>query len=239
MEEQALKKALHPGPDCISAEQLGRYADGALPAREHAAVHAHVVSCVNCQSEMALLQAFTTLTVSDQEAAAVNAGVGALRRRETEIFGDNARPRMSLRRWMAVSTMRPAAAAAVVLLGMIGGYYLTRPARPGFPTDIGTRSDTTRSLAVALRAPVGDVAQAPERFEWAPVDGASRYRVRLTEVDRREIWSGETPDTAIVIPAPVRVQVVPSKTLLWHVTAYDAAGTPIAESDLQRFRLVR
>jgi hypothetical protein len=169
----------------------------------------------------------------------VRAGVDALRQREPEIFGDKGRRRWSLRGWMGASALRPALTAAVVLLGVLSGYYLTRPAAPGFPTNIGTGSDTTRSMAVALRAPVGDVTVVPERLQWEPVDGASRYRVRLAEVDRHEIWSAETSDTSIAIPDSVRAQVVPGKTLVWQVTAYNAAGAPIADSDPQRFRLAR
>jgi hypothetical protein len=94
-------------------------------------------------------------------------------------------------------------------------------------------------MAVTLRAPIGDVADAPERLQWEPVAGAVRYHAQLAEVDRREVWSADTSGTSIAIPAPVRGQVVPGKTLVWTITAYDAAGVPIAESDRQRFRVAR
>ena len=79
----------------------------------------------------------------------------------------------------------------------------------------------------------------PARLQWQPVSGAARYRVRLSEVDRQEIWSSDTVDAAIDLPPDVRARIVPGKTLVWQVTAYGASNAPIAESSAERFRLVR
>src|SRR6185295_11870454 len=119
-----------------------------------------------------------------------------------------------------------------------GGYYVFNPAPPGLPTDIGSGPEATRTLRIAVRGPVGDQAAVPTRLQWQPVSGASRYRVRLTEVDRHEIWSSDTMDSAIDLPPDVRARIVPGKTLVWQVTAYNASNAPIAESDAERFRLV-
>jgi hypothetical protein len=83
------------------------------------------------------------------------------------------------------------------------------------------------------------VIAAPQRLEWRPVSGAVRYRVRLMEVDRRELWSIDTAGTAADLPEPIRALAVPAKTLLWQVTAYNAASAVIAESGQERFRLAR
>jgi hypothetical protein len=59
------------------------------------------------------------------------------------------------------------------------------------------------------------------------------------EVDRSELWSVDVARTAVNLPATVREHIVPAKTLLWDVTAYGASTTtPIATSDVERFRLV-
>ena len=239
MEEQTLTDALRPGPDCPSLEELGRYVDGALSSDEQRRKEWHIATCANCQAELTLLRAFTAPAVRDDEAAAVRWGVEQLQRREQEIFG-GARPRdSSVRRWLSAGRMRPAFAMAAILLAIVGGYYLTTPTVPRLPTEIGAGPDATRSLTVALRGPIGDQTAVPGRLEWQPVSGAVRYQVRLSEVDRHEIWTSDTTDSAIDLPPEIRALIVPGKTLVWQVTVYGASNALIAESSAERFRLAR
>jgi hypothetical protein len=239
MERGILNRALRPGDECLSVEQIGRFADGAMAPRERASAEAHIASCATCQSELTLLQAFSTTTVRDDEADAVREGVATLRRRESEIFGDARRSKAVRRDWIPWALLRPMAGVAVVLLFAGTSYYLFKSTSPQLPTVVGTDSEVTRSLTVSVRGPVGDQAVAPERLEWTPVSGAVRYHVRLMEVDRRELWSSDTTGTMATLPDAIRAQIVPAKTLLWDVTAIGSASTPIAESGAQRFRLAR
>jgi hypothetical protein len=238
MENQSLTHALRPGPECPSIERLGRYADGALTPEERRQEESHIATCANCQAELALLHAFASPAVRDDEAEAVQWGVEQLRRREPEIFEGGRLKTASARRWLSFGPVRPVLALAVVLLAIGGGYYLFNPAAPRLPTDIGSSPETTRTLRIAVRSPVGDQAAVPARLEWQPVSGASRYHVQLTEVDRHEIWSSDTMDSAIDLPPDVRPRIVPGKALVWQVTAYDTSNAPIAESNAERFRLV-
>ncbi len=238
MEKQNLTNALRPGPDCPSIERLGRYADGALTPEELRREESHIVACPNCQTELALLQAFATPSVRDDEAEAVRWGVEQLRRREPEIFDGGRLNDVSGGRWLLVGRLRPALGLAVVLLALVGGYYLNTRVAPGLPTDIDSGPEATRTLSIAVRGPVGDQPAVPARLEWQAIGGAVRYRVRLSEVDRREIWSSDAADSAIELPPDVRVRIVPGKTLVWQVTAYGASNAPIAESNAERFRLV-
>ena len=136
MDQQDLTNALRPDPDCPPIERLGRYADGALTPEERRREESHIGACANCQAELALLHAFTTSEVQDDEAAAVRWGVEELRRREQEIFGGS-RPRQPfVRRWLSSGRLRPALAMAAVLLAIVGGYYLTTPAVPRLPIEI-------------------------------------------------------------------------------------------------------
>ena len=236
MEEQNLTNALRPGPDCPPIERLGQYADGALTPEQRRREQAHIAACANCQAELALLHEFAAPAVRDDEAEAVRWGVEQLRRREPEIF-DGGRPAgPSGRRSLSFGRVRPALAVAIVLLAFVGGYYVTNQA-PRLPTDIGSSPEATRSLTIEARSPIGDQAAVPTRLEWQAIAGAARYRVRLSEVDRREIWSGDTIDSAIDLPSDVRARIVPGKTLVWRVTAYGASNAPIAESNDERFRL--
>ena len=71
-------------------------------------------------------------------------------------------------------------------------------------------NEVTRSTAVAVNAPVGDVAEAPRRFDWPPVARAVRYRVR---VDRHEILS--VASSAAEGPTPsVRASIVQAERCL-------------------------
>ena len=210
MEDEILKKALAPGAECLSIEQLGRYADGALDGAQLTAARSHIRGCLNCQAELALLHSLT----SD----------------------------VSRTRGADLSRFRffPAAAVAAVLLVAVatGSFYVlgTRNA-PDLPGSVTTTDEVTRSLAVRVRGPVGEEAASPRRFEWLGVDRAVRYRVRLMEVDRHEIWSTVSTSLQADVPSSVRAAITPGRTLLWDVTAYDASGAAIAESGLQSFRL--
>jgi len=128
--------------------------------------------------------------------------------------------------------------AAVLLVGIATGsfFLLTRKA-PSLPGSVTTGDEVTRSLALVVRQPVGDQAESPRRFEWVAVDRAVRYRVRLLEVDRHEVWSTSTSAPAVDLPPAVRTSIAPGRMLLWDVTAYDAAGAVIAESGTQSFRV--
>jgi hypothetical protein len=210
MEDEILRKMLAPSIECLSIEQLGRYADGALDATERAAANRHVRSCLNCRAELALLE---TLTAN------------GVRTAEPEIVRFRA--------------FRLVAMAAVLLLAIAAGsfYLLVNRTAPELPRRVTSGDEVTRSLAVTVRGPVGDQSEAPRRFEWLGVDRAVRYRVRLMEVDRHEIWSTSSTAPEVDLPSSVRSSIAPGRTLLWDVTAYDAAGAAIAESGLQSFRL--
>jgi hypothetical protein len=238
MEDDLLKTALAPGDKCLSVDEIGRYVDGALDPAEHAAAGNHIRGCLSCQAELALLLAVTAANVRADEAALVREGVGRLEQLWAGVPAD--RGGVSRPRWFRFDTFRGAALAAVLLMGIaVGSSYLffTRRA-PQFPDRVTTGDEVTRSLSVRLRGPVGEQVEGPRAFEWLAVDGAVRYRVRLMEVDRQELWSTTTAALEAELPAAQRASIAPGKTLLWDVTAYDAAGGPIAESGLQSFKVV-
>jgi hypothetical protein len=239
MEPEILTDALRPGADCPSLDVLGRYADAALPPAERAALATHLGGCSSCQSELTLLQTFAAGAVREDERGAVRAIVAELRRRESAIFAQETAPTIRQPRFALFGSLRHAMSLATVLLALVGGYFLFNTTRPRVPSDAVSDGGATRSLTVELRAPIGDVVAAPQRLEWGPVSGAVRYRARLMEVDRREVWSTETAATTAELPVPIRALAVPAKTLLWQVTAYSAANAVIAESSPERFRLAR
>jgi len=236
MARELLRTALVPGAGCLSTDELARYAEDALGTADRSAADRHVRGCLNCQAELALRLSVTSGDVRTGEADVVRDGVARLERRAAEIFGAAGVAAPPPRRWFGLSGL-PVAAAVVVLV-IAGSLYLRVAKPPELPGGVTTEDEVTRSLTVVVRGPLGDQTEAPRRLEWRAVDGAVRYRARLMEVDRREVWSTSTPALEVDLPAPVRTALTPGRTLLWDVTAYDASGAAIAESGAQSFRLV-
>jgi hypothetical protein len=235
MERKSLTMALAPEAGCLPLEQLGRYADGALPADEQATAAAHVRGCLNCQAEIALLQAVTSDTARAGEAEIVREGLERLERRASPAASVGRGEAPFRRRWLSLGA---APLAAAVILAAAATFYLRRGTAPDLPPGVTTDGEVTRSLAIAVRGPIGDQAEPPARLEWQPVKEAVRYHARLLEVDRREVWSTSTADAGVDVPGPIRASMAPGRTLLWEVTAYDGAGGVLAESGPQSFRLV-
>jgi len=181
-----------------------------------AAAAAHIRGCLNCDAELALMQAVTSTPVRAGER---DAGTSPTRG------------------WLRPGLFPVAAAAAAFLF--VAGVLYTRVARaPELPHGVTTEGEVTRSLTVTTRGPVGDVREPPRRLEWVAVERAVRYRVRLLEVDRREVWSESTSALEVDLPSSVRASFAPGRTLLWDVTAHDASGAVVAESGPQPVRLV-
>jgi hypothetical protein len=237
MEREILRSALAPGAECLSIEQLGRHVDGALGPDEEAAAVAHIRRCLNCQAELALMQAVTSGSVRIGEADIVRDGVARLEERTIALAGAIREDASLRRRWFRAGTLLPVAGVAAVVLIAAGTFYVLAPRAPRLPGAVTIGNEVTRSLAVAVRGPVGDLLESPRRFEWLAVDRAVRYRVRLMEVDRREVWAASTSAPGVDLPASARTSIAPGRTLLWDVTAYDASGAPIAESGPQSFRI--
>ena len=236
-EDEILRAALAPGEECLSVEQLGQYAGGALGAAEQAAAATHIGRCLSCQAELALLQAVTSTDIRSEEAEIVRDGVARLVHATESLPAGRAEP-STRRRLFGLGTLPLAAMAAVLLIGVAtGSFFLLARRAPQLPGSVTTGGEVTRSLAVTVRGPVGDRIESPQRLEWMGVDRAVRYRVRLLEVDRHEVWSTSTPAPGVDLPPAVRASITPGRTLLWDVSAYDAAGAVIAESGMQSFRV--
>jgi hypothetical protein len=236
MDDESLRNALRPDSACLSIERLARHADNGLSGDDRVRDESHVATCHSCQAELVLARAFAALPMHDDDLAVVRAAVNTLRRRESEIFRPGQRDERSLRRWFSLGSFRPTLAMAAVLLAIVGGYYISNPAAPRLPTDVGSGSEATRSMGITVLEPVGDQAAVPGQLRWQPVSGALRYHVRLTEVDRHEIWSADTTESALDLSADIRTRISPAKSLMWQVAAYGSSAAPIAESDPQRFR---
>lgn len=235
-EKQILHAALGPGDDCLPVEQLEKFViEGSTPP---ASLAEHAESCTYCQTQIQLLREFGAGTPRETEAEAVRLITARLRARSNEIF-QAARAPVEVHEpwWRAPWLSRAALALAGVLVVVALGLQI-RSTRPGLRPP-NPDLEVLRSNAISVIAPSGDIQQAPGEIRWQAAPNAVRYEVRLLEVDGAELWKAVTAENRIELPVPVRARVVPAKTLLCQVLAFDGSGHRIAQSETVRFRLLQ
>jgi hypothetical protein len=237
-DDELFAAALSGAKDCPPLEDLERLLNEGAPGP----LKLHVDGCPYCQTELQMLRAFTSSEVAEHERAAVSSIAAQLKSRSSEII----RPRTAVEErqswWKLILAMRwmtPAAATVAIVLLVAGAAFELRHGRqPLLNTRIGS-TEVLRSSSVAILSPVGDLREKPTEIRWEATPNAARYQVRIMEVDRAELWSGETTGARIDIPTKVETLIVPSKTLLVQVGAFDVVGRKIGESEPVRFRFLQ
>lgn len=217
------KKALEPGADCLSPDQ---FATGLNEKQTE-----HLQDCPRCQAEQALWRSFTEDLPAGEEAGAVRWVAAETERRLAS------KTRASSWSWLSGFGIRSwaagLAAAGVVL--MVGIYSRG----PGLDSTAGLPDSTEvyRSATVQLLEPKGDLTGAPSQFRWTAMQGAAGYQVTLSEVDGTEMWSGESAEERLTIPAAVRARLLPGKTVVWKLTVRGLGGALLYHSPTERFRV--
>lgn len=214
------KNQLGRTSDCIPIESLGEM----LTPRERE----HLGGCPRCQAEMALWNEFDANEMRMEDEDDVHA-IAAQLRHGNAAGASNVVPIASRR----AAWPRLFAVAATLVIAIAIGYVMQNR-EPSVNIPIG--ENAYRSAAVEVIAPKGDVSRAPADLRWTAVRGALQYEVVVLEVDRTVLWRTTTPDTHVMLPAPIAEQFVPGKTILWQVTAR-RDRTVIAQSGMQRFRV--
>jgi hypothetical protein len=186
-----------------------------------------------------MLQSFRLAEVPAEDAQAVSAITQRLKRRTARDFQRIAAPRRS---WWQFNPawLQPAAlagAAALVVIAFVVQFHHAVP--PALGTPGGAGPEVFRSQTLNVLSPSGDLQKPPEQARWEPAPSAATYRVRLLEVDGHELWSAQTANAAIAFPQSIRTYMLPAKTLLLVVTAFDSSGKTIAESESVRFRVLQ
>jgi hypothetical protein len=190
-----------------------------------------------------MLRSFTSNEIAEDEKTAVNAIAAKLKERSTTGATNEALAIESRQSWwkraFEVRWLSPAAATLAIALVISGVAIELRQARqPAIDVATGT-TEVLRSAAIAILSPIGDLREKPTEIRWERVPNAVRYRVQIMEVDRGEVWSADATSPRVGLPPAVETLVVPSKTLLVQVAAFDASGHKIAESETTRFRLLQ
>jgi len=237
-DDELLAAALAGAHDCPPLEDLERLINDGAPAP----LKRHVETCSHCQTELQMLRAFTSNQVAERERAAVDSIAARLRARSTAISNVQRAIEEDHSWWkriLAVRWLTPATAALAIALVAAGvAIELRRARQPSLDTASGG-SEVLRSSAIAILSPIGDVREKPTEIRWEAAPNAARYRIRIMEVDRAELWSDETPTPRIDLPSSVENLIVPAKTLLIQIAAFDATGRKIAEAEAVRFRLLQ
>lgn len=188
-----------PGPGCLGEDILAALAEGSLdpPARGEAVIH--LAQCGYCRSSFASL----ARALGDP---AVAAAVLAVDREPSRRF---------------VRLAAPAAAAAVLLIAILGRQLTVGPSSPAHRAPVISAVDQPVAIS-----PLGTGAR-PERLRWGAVAGADRYRVTLFHADGRVLYLLELRDTAAAVPDSIRL--IPGKSYLWMVearTGWDRWSSP-------------
>ena len=234
-EDKLLKASFGETGDCLPLEILSILAeDPATPINTKS--RQHLEACSHCRNEFDMLREFQAAAVTPEEAASV-AWIGSeLQRRATEVIVPDP---ISLwdrimsgllprQRWRTI-----AAACAALLMGITASVYVGNLSQQDRPSG----GEVWRTQQLTAISPLGTLDAAPVELEWRSTEQATRYQVRLLEVDRSEIWSAETQATSVPIPAAIRGKMAPGRTFLWEVTALNAAGAKIGGTNLQNFHI--
>lgn len=129
---------------------------------------------------------------------------------------------------------------AAVLVAAVTGVLLSRRSQePELRADAGNGPVVYRSQEVEVSGPAGELAQAPKALQWKAFAGTAEYKVSIMEVDEVPLWSGQTRDVFLTIPAATRAKLLPGKPVLWQVTALDSLGHVLAVSQMQHFSVQR
>ena len=115
--------------------------------------------------------------------------------------------------------------------GILVAVMLVRPASQpdARPTE---RAVATDGSTIALVAPAADapLAAGRTRLVWRALDDSVAYNVVLKDASGDEVWTGETADTTIVVPASVRLRA--GERYVWRVDGSRTDGTSVASVEM-------
>ncbi|MFN7936874.1 MAG: hypothetical protein U0R19_26370 [Bryobacteraceae bacterium] len=224
MSGELWRQAASRKPDCPPVEEWASYVEQGAKRPE---MEAHREGCAACQAEVAMLVSFLEAVPSEAEAADLAYITGRLSAKE------EAEPWW--RRLFAPPGFKVWAFAAVALVAVaIGVQY--RAGMPPVGQEVG--GEMRSGLTVEGLTPSGDVAQAPARFEWKAVAGATGYQLQIMTVDGAEVWRSAIGNRLYCKDLPGQDVFAVRKTLLVRVTAFGPDGKQLAVSPDVRLRVL-
>jgi len=216
----------------VAIETLAAFIEKRLAPEELEAVRRHLAECALCDLELKRLERFLTLD-SDRELEEEARWRDAEPRLEAAFRGKTLpeirrgapaaiRPVSEMRRRSGARAIRwlvPAAAAAGFALFL---FFAARTPSPQAPP---ARDNPLRGAPVeygiALTAPVGEIAAAPERFAWRSSRANEYYSVEIFGADLKKIYAADRlADTTWAVPDSLKGLLKPRVIYLWNVKGY-------------------
>jgi len=219
--------------DCLPLETLERMMDN--PARDAKAA-AHLAGCAHCQTELAMLKNFELSTPSADEGAAVAWIAAQLERQQNAPVAQQKAATVPFWRMMfRIPYLAGAAAMAAVLIVGISLYHGNSDG-PG-KLNPGIGNGQFRSGAIHLVSPIAEQPTAPSEFHWDAVQGASSYTVELKDVAGITLATAKSSQNMLPVTPEMKANMISDKPLKWKVTALDANGKEIANSNAEQFKV--
>lgn len=219
--------------DCLPLEVLEQMVDN---TSRDAKAAAHLAGCAHCQTELAMLKNFEQSTPSADEGAAVAWIAAQLERRQNAPVAQQKVASVPFWRTMfRIPYLAGAAALAAVLIFGISLYHGNSDG-PG-KLNPGIGSGQFRSGAIHLVSPIADQPITPAEFRWDAVQGAASYTVELKDVAGITLATAKSTQNVLPVTPEMKTDMISGKPLKWKVTAMDAAGTEIANSSLEQFKV--
>lgn len=228
MIDSGIAQLFRPGPDCLPVDELSASLNLPEGSAQRRTVENHVVTCTRCHNELALLNAFESGAIRENEREAVEAITGrlGLAKRKAE--------KASASWWQRLVSPTGIAVALAVAAALIVAVNLDRGGLRPIATET---ADTFRSAPLRAISPLGEVDGIPREFRWTLVPGAATYSLNVMEVDHTPVFSDKVPGTSFSIPSEVGKLLQSGKTLAWNVIAYDNDGRRLASTTLQRIQV--
>lgn len=236
------KEALK-GESCPSLDALmdALAEEGPLPPE----VERHLATCPRCETEVAMYRDFERAEVETGkeedlswvmrrlEASSPVPGPPAAQVDQPE---SGSGPLGRLLGWLTGAGWRPLAPVGAALLAAA---LLLLVWKPGLG-EIGEIGDplVTRSSGIQLTtAPLSNLSEPPQSLSWNAPKEAAKFVVHVYEVDRTELWRGESERSSIDLPESIRSQMSVGRRFFWQVEAYSAEGRPLGTSEMADFAI--
>lgn len=131
--------------------------------------------------------------------------------------------------WLA-----PSAAAAVLVIAVLARAPGSAPGgNEPLRSDPGaTGAELPLTISIVSPSDGQVVRERPIVFVWQSQPGKPLYKLSMTDASGREVWSAETSDTTIALPAEVSLDR--GRTYFWTVDALGADGRSLT-SRTKRF----
>ena len=177
--------------DHLTAGDIAGFLDADLTPADRLRVEAHLDTCTECRGELA---AVSGLAHAAPQVAPVP---------------DHRRP---VRKWLPLTI-------GIALAASLAAFLLLRPAQLGpFRSPEQVRApnlgEGRASLEIVAPGPDSVVASAALRFVWKG-SAASFYRISVLTESGEPVWTADTQDTVMVLPATV--VLVPGRHYFWQV----------------------